>query len=264
MIHASIGHPAPTGLLAAYLRLAPALAVGLLVLLAARFSSQLAEAASIPGSVGIDYVAVMDAALRWLAGESPYLERQLQGPYPQTGATLADSGEYLYPPVALPFFAVFTFLPPIFWWALPAALSAAAFIRLRPAAWSWPPMVFLAMIGWSIPLVIQGNPTIWLAAAAFWAAIIAWPGPLILLKPTLAPFALLGIRRRSWWIALALLVVASLPFGAMWVDWYRAVTDMEGAGPLYSLGQYPLMLIPVIAWLARRREDDTTTSGTPS
>ena len=48
------------------------------------------------------------------------------------------------------------------------------------------------------------------------------PAVFALLKPSLAPFALFGASRRSWWIALAVLVAFSVPFGALWADWLAA------------------------------------------
>jgi hypothetical protein len=68
----------------------------------------------------------------------------------------------------------------------------------------------------------------------------------VLLKPSLFPFALLGIRDRSWWIALAIVIVGSLPFGSMWLDWITAVSNSTG-GLFYSLQDVPILLLPVIA-----------------
>ena len=80
--------------------------------------------------------------------------------------------------------------------------------------------------------------------------IYAWPSVFVLLKPSLAPFALFGIRHRSWWVALGAFGLVALAFLLMWPDY---VTVMRNAtnpnGLLYSLTDAPLMLVPLIAWL---------------
>ena len=60
-------------------------------------------------------------------------------------------------------------------------------------------------------------------AAAFAGVAWAWPSASLVLKPTLAPFALIGIRERSWWIAVGVLLLLSVPFGAMWADYLTAL-----------------------------------------
>ena len=199
--------------------------------------------------IACDYIALRDAAERWLAGGGFYLPSQLAGPY----ATTAPPGAppiIMYPPLALWLFVPFVFLPAVLWWIVPLGLAAYGLWRLRPAPWSWPLMAALAL--WPrVPEAVQnGNPAMWAAAFGFLALSRGWAGPLILFKPTLAPFALLGARHRRWWIALGLVGLAVLPFGAMWVD-YLAVERNSDAELWYLLHDYPLMLIPVVAWLGR-------------
>ncbi len=255
----------------AYGRLAVPLAAILAALAALRFGIMLAEAARQPGSIGIDLRTVIDGADRWLHGGSPFVARQLAGPYLQIGANSSDSGEFLYPPIALPFFALFTVLPSVVWWAAPAVLFSAGLLRLRPARWTWPVLAFLVLVGQSIPLLIAWNPTIWIVTFAIWAPFLGWTGPIVLLKPTVAPLALLGIRRRSWWVSAGLMAVACLPFGSLWGDWVTAVTNMKTNGPpglAFSLLQLPFLLIPVVAWLGRRdgprREPAAATTAVPA
>ena len=237
----------------AYVRLAAPLTLAILVFVAIRLSTEVAEAARSPGSIGIDFTTVTDAARRWLNGASPYLARQLSGPYQQIGANLADSGEMLYPPVALPFFAVFSVLPAFLWWAVPAFISAIALRRVRADRWTWPIIGLCLGATASIPLMIAGNPTIWIVAGALWAPSLGWPGPLMLIKPSVAPLALLGIRQARWWIGAGILGIACLPFGSLWVDWFRSIVDMRTGGPpgaLFSLYQLPFLSIPVIVAVA--------------
>ncbi len=239
----------------AYGRLAVPLAAILAALAALRFGVMLAEAVRSPGSIGIDYTTVIDGTNRWLHGGSPFVARQLAGPYLQIGANANDSGEFLYPPIALPFFALFTVLPGFLWWATPAVLFVTGMLRLRPARWTWPVLALLVLVGQSIPLLIAWNPTIWIVTFAVWAPSLGWTGPLVLLKPTVAPLALLGIRHRSWWIAAGLLAIACVPFGSLWADWLTAVANMKTngpPGPAFSLLQLPFLLLPAVAWLGRR------------
>jgi len=193
---------------------------------------------------GADFVLYRDAAARWLAGGPFYSPAQLEGPY------VIEHGAILYPPVALLLFAPFTLLPAVLWWAVPAVLVAWALWRLRPRPVAWP--IMAALIGFSpLPvLIVAGNPGLW--ALAFMAAGTALIGPsiLVLVKPSLAPFALFGVWRRRWWIWALAFGAVCLPFGSMWQDWLAALTN--SSGPVYYSGrEIGLMLIPIVAWAAR-------------
>ena len=75
------------------------------------------------------------------------------------------------------------------------------------------------------------------------------------MKPSILPFALIGIRTRGWWITAGILVVATLPLIPLIPDWLRAVVDARGPeGWLYSVKDLPLLMVPVIAYLGRTRE----------
>jgi hypothetical protein len=95
----------------------------------------------------------------------------------------------------------------------------------------------------------------WFAAFVALGTIYHWPSVLVLIKPTLAPFALVGIRHRSWWIALAALAVVSLVFLPMWQDWLAVTLNARGpyVSPFYSWQQVPLMLSPLVARWATTR-----------
>lgn len=193
---------------------------------------------------GTDFVLYRDAAARWLAGGPFYNPAQLAGPY------VIEHGAILYPPVALLLFAPFTLLPAVLWWAVPAGLVAGALWRLRPRPVAWP--IMAALVGFSpLPvLIVAGNPGLW--ALAFMAAGTALVGPsiLVLVKPSLAPFALFGAWRRRWWIWAGAFGAVCLPFGSMWQDWLAALAN--SSGPVYySVREIGLMLIPIVAWVAR-------------
>ena len=193
------------------------------------------------GYGGIDYALYMDATRRWLDGGSYFHPYQLAGPYP------IQMGDVLYPPNVLILFVPFTLLPAVLWWAIPLGITAAMIWRLRPAPVAWP---FIALCVFWPPFVariVAGNPVMWAMAAVALGFMIRWAFLGVLIKPSLFPFALLGVRDRNWWIGLAILVAISIPFGYMWVEWFVAVTNATGGGLLYSLQDVPILLLPVIA-----------------
>jgi hypothetical protein len=222
-----------------------------ILLLAAPIPS-LIEAFSRPavnGYGGIDYRLYMDATQRWLDGGPFYQPYQLEGPYTIT------PGDILYPPVALWLFVPFTFLPAALWWIVPIGVVSAVVLWLRPAPIAWP--VIALCIAWPATQVklITGNPVIWAVAAMALGCIYRWPSVFVLIKPSLFPFALFGIHRRSWWIGLAVFAALCLPFGAMWVDWLTTVVNSREGGLIYSIQEVPMLLLPLAAWWWRTRPD---------
>jgi hypothetical protein len=202
--------------------------------------------------VGVDFVLYRDVAARWLSG-GPYFEPyQIAGPYE------IRAGDVLYPPVGLLLFAPFAILPVAIawglWWALPIGATAWAIRRLAPRPEAWP--LIALCVAWPTTLLKTwtGNPVIWSMGAMALATIYAWPAVFALLKPSLAPFALFGANRRSWWVALAVLVAASVPFGGLWADWVASLANSRGGGVLYSTLEIPMLLLPLVAWLGRTRD----------
>lgn len=195
--------------------------------------------------LGVDYRLYRDDALRWLAGGQFYEARQLVGPYDIV------AGDVLYPPVGLWLFVPFTVLPAILWWAIPLVATAWAVRRLRPRPETWP-LLALCLAWPTTPLKVwTGNPVIWAVAALSLGVLYLSPSVFVLLKPSLAPFALFGAHRRRWWIALAVFVALCLPFGALWADWLASVENSRGGGLLYSALEIPMLLLPIVAWLGR-------------
>ena len=148
------------------------------------------------GYAGVDYRLYMDATTRWLNGGQFY-EAYQAAPY------VISAGDILYPPVALWLFVPFTMLPAVLWWAVPIGATIWALWRLRPGPISWP---FLALcVAWppTVVKIATGNPVIWSVAALAFGVIYFWPSVLVLIKPSLFPFALFGSNRRRWWLALS-------------------------------------------------------------
>ncbi len=106
---------------------------------------------------------------------------------------------------------------------------------------------------------VKSTTDIWALAGICAGLRYGWPAVLVLLKPTLAPFALIGINRPRWWIAAALLALASLPLLPIWADYLTAATNMT-INPDYSLGSLPLLLVAIVAWLGSRNPEATRPS----
>ncbi len=118
-------------------------------------------------------------------------------------------------------------------------------------------------MSWTVELVGNGNPTMWAAAAV--AMALRWPvaSPLVLLKPTLAPFALIGVGSRWWWAGAAAVMLASLAVLSLWPDWVRVMANARTVYPslLYSASSLPLLAIPVAAMLTATRTGADAPSG---
>ncbi len=225
-------------------------AIGLIVAFGvADLLEVLVNAPTLQRQVGVDYRLYMDAANSWLHGGGYFQPYQLAGPYQ------ISAGDILYPPVALLLFAPFTVLPAIAWWLIPAVALGWALRRLRPSRLAW---LFLGVCAlWpTTPLkVLTGNPVIWAVAALALGVVYAWPSVLVLIKPSLFPFALLGARTRRWWLALVVLVVVSLPFGSLWLDWVHSILNSQGGGIAYSTLEIPMLAFPLVAWLGRTQAE---------
>ncbi len=195
---------------------------------------------------GQDLEFYRNVAVRWLDTGVYYLPRQLDG-----SGSLTLNLDVLYPPSALFLFVPFVWLPAALWWVGPMAIVAASFARLRPAPWTWP--ILILSLAWprTAGAIVFGNSDLWFAAFVWAGAAFAWPGVLVSMKPTLVPFGMIGIRHRSWWIAAGVFVAVNLPLAALWVE-YPTVVRNAGLPLLYSIGNLPMFLAPVLAWLARR------------
>ncbi len=216
-----------------------------------------ANAATLRGQVGVDYRLYVDTAARWLASGTFFQPYQLSGPY------AISAGDILYPPVALVLFVPFTFLPAILWWLIPWAAVVWSVARLKPRRAAWPWLVACALWPTTPLKILTGNPVIWAVAALSLGVVYAWPSVLVLIKPSLFPFALFGAWSRRWWIALGVFLVLCLPFGSLWIDWVHSVLNSQGGGIAYSSLEVPLLGFPIVAWLGRSRTQKATVSSDP-
>ena len=192
-----------------------------------------------PHSFGEDYGYAILGAHRFLSGVPLYEPYQLAGPY------VTAPGDFMYPPTSLLLFVPFAFLPEALWYAIPLALLAYGIWRAKPGPWRRIGILWCLAFPSTITTVWTGNPVIWCAA------FLALGGPWsvgVLLKPSVFPFAFLGIRDRRWWVAMAGLGVVALLTLPACLDWLRVVVNARGpwSGLLYSLGNVPLLLAVVI------------------
>src|SRR4051812_4993102 len=198
---------------------------------------------------GADLRGYVEASRSWLAGDGFYLPRQLHGPY------AIELGDVLYPPTTLYLFIPFLLLPYQLWWVLAVGLLGFVVWSWRPALWADASILVCLAFPNQPVLYFRGAPVIVFAALVAAALRWKWPGALILLKPSILPFALIGIRTRGWWITAAILLVLPLPLIPLIPDWLRAVVDARSPeGWLYSVKDLPLLMVPVIAYLGRTRD----------
>jgi hypothetical protein len=160
----------------------------------------------------------------------------------------------LYPPTTIPLFAAFLVLPRILWWALPLAITACTVLRFKPSMLGWAVIAVCLAFPNTIVLVVYGNPAMWATAAIALALVTGqrWVSAFVLLKPSLAPLALIGVRDVRWWAVVAVPAIASLALIPVWHDYLIALTNLRGSDILYSVGDVPMALIPAAAWIARR------------
>lgn len=194
-----------------------------------------------------DLDVLREATERLFGGGSWFLDRQLHGPYERA------FGEILYPPVIAWLIVPWTVLPQWTFLVPPIAIVSWHLTEARPRAWTWPLIAF----GLTYPITLvhaaYGNPSLWIAAFVALGLRFGWPGALVLLKPSFLPFALIGIGTLRWWLCAALLGVASFPFITDTFAYPRVLLDWRGGNPLYSLQSVPLLLVPLVAWIGRRR-----------
>lgn len=204
-------------------------------------------------AVAIDYQTFVVFGQRFLDTGSMYLPAQVAGPFdsqplPHVPAVMPS----MYPPTAAYGFAALTVLPAFAWWAVPTAVLGCALYRWRPAYWSWPVLALLLCFPvWASTWAVGGS-AMWITAGVAAGLLWGWPAVLIVGKPMYAPLTLIGVRRRSWWLAAAVLALVSLPLIPEWID-YVAVVRNADLGGYGGLSEVPLLAWPVVAWLARDR-----------
>ena len=125
-------------------------------------------------------------------------------------------------------------------------------------------IIVLAAAGFVQGPVFWGTPVFWLVPVVAWGGLLGWPAPFVLLKPTLAPFALVGLRRpRGFLIGIVLLTVLSLPLIPLWWDWLAAVRNSD-LSLTYGIEQVALLLIPTLAVIGSTSPDARPRPASPA
>jgi hypothetical protein len=201
--------------------------------------------------IGYDLGIYVNRTRSWLDGEGFYRARQLAGPY------VIENGDSLYPPPAILLFLPWALgAPAVLWWLIPFAVVVLSLRKLRPPLWGWVLLVLPVLVyGRTLIAIILGNPSIWGFAAILAGAAYGWPALGALIKPVLAPFALIGAGRRSWWIGLAVVAVVALAFAPMWPDYGRALANAHNDREIwYVVGEIPTAaVLSIVAWALARR-----------
>lgn len=202
---------------------------------------------------GADYAVYMDGTRRWLSGGDLYRPFTV-----------------FYPPIALLVLVPMSYLPAASWWAIP--IGTIAYVLVRQCRSDWQRVALLAAVAdFALVPLASGNGSLWIAAGIVAGNRWGWPAALIVLKPNLAPWALVGIRRRRFWLVLAALALVSLLMLPMWFDWLHALQGWysspawsQGAPGLASGGEDYLtgLLSPPFAllWFATRAPDGPASS----
>ncbi len=229
-------------------RLVDPLLLGLTILIAIAGIALFVSAAF--GDVGIhiwglDVTHYLLGTQRWIDTGSPYWPAEVAAPFQYSLQT------FLYPPIALLLFAPFLVLPLVLWWA-PLPLVAWCLVSWRPARWTWPVIAAALAYPRLHLVIIVGNSDLWIWAAVALGLRLGWPAVLVVIKPTLLPLLAAGARHRSLYVALAVVALLCLPFGSLWIEWFHVAVNAP-AGLFYSIGSLPFLLMPVLAFAARRR-----------
>lgn len=208
--------------------------------------------ALVPGGheVGMDFLFYRGLGERWLADGTWYTPRQLAGPHEPL--LMVDN---LYPPSALPLIVALAVLPlpvaTVLWWAIPLGVLAYAAWRWRPGPWAWVAVLLLLMWPGSMSVLAYGNTNLWIAAGVAGGLLWGWPAALLVLKPTLAPLALVGVRHRSFWLAAGVLAVFGLLTLPLWLEYAQITLTVRGLPPSYILWGLPIVLAPLVMWRQR-------------
>ena len=206
------------------------------------------------GLIAVDLEIYLGYARRFLSEGSMYAETQ-SSPYvgqPYVSGPIPDDMPCLYPPAAIYLFAPFLVLPRIIWWLVPLGVMGHVLLRLRPARWTWPFIVAPLVTPEFAAGLATGNTGMWMVAAVAGGIEWGWPSIGVLLKPFLAPFALIGAGRRGWWIGLGIAIAISIPLIS---DWLAYPTIISNAGGLNydPLAYATMLLVPVFGWLGSGR-----------
>ncbi len=90
----------------------------------------------------------------------------------------------------------------------------------------------------------------WVAAGLAFAR-MGWPGVGGLVKPTLLPIVLAGVRSRSFWVAAAIFILIDVALVGLSIEYVAVVRNATGplATVIYSAGDLGIIGIGLVGWL---------------
>lgn len=200
-------------------------------------------------AIGNDLAFYVRISLRLFSGGYWYEDRELHGPF-----EFDYMYDVVYPPAAAWIFLPFNVVGIVGLWLIGTAAVVWLLREWRPAPWTWPVMALCLL--WPLTLLkgLAGTSSLFVMIAVGLGLRFSWPAAFIVLKPSFLPFSVIGSRKRSWWIAILVIIVASLPFLSDTLRYPQVILDMRNPrGSLYSLDDLPLILLPIVAWLGRTR-----------
>ncbi|MBF6605803.1 MAG: hypothetical protein IVW53_09515 [Chloroflexi bacterium] len=196
--------------------------------------------------LGLDWLGYRAGFDRLLATGSPYAPFELAGPF------TPEHLDFIHPPNFLVLVAPFAVLPHpidfILWDAIPIAVFC--YLLRGLVWWAWPAVAVLSMTNSLQYPILNGNSSLFLCAVFGLGIRFGWPVGLLAMKPTLAPLAIVGLRRPIPTAILAivpiLLTVPLIP------DYLTVLRNMQGVPISYSIANYSLIALAVLPWLAER------------
>jgi hypothetical protein len=166
------------------------------------------------------------------------------------------------PPMVYGLFVPLSVLPALLWWIVPLGVMAAVVWHYRPSIWGWVGILAaFAMWPHTWTAIQLGNPAMWIASLVALGTLWRWPAAFVLLKPTLLPFALIGVRSRWWWVACLVLVAVSVAMIPAWIEYVRVLRNLTGFEWTYSLHDVGFVLIPCVAWATSGTRSRMTLNG---
>jgi hypothetical protein len=198
--------------------------------------------------LGLDWLGYRAGFERLLATGTPYAPFELVGPF------TPEHLDFIHPPNALVLFAPFAILPQpldyILWIAIPVAIFGYL-LRDLPW-WAWPAVALLSTTNSLQYPILNGNSSLFMTAIFGLGIRYGWVVGLLAMKPTLAPLAIVGLRRskRTLLVAGTLAVVPILVTLPWLADYLTVARNMQGIPLTYSISNYSLIALAALPWLA--------------
>lgn len=202
--------------------------------------------------LGLDWLGYRAGVERLLASGTPYAPFELAGPF------VPEHLDFIHPPNALALFAPFAMLPKpldyILWIGIPIAIFC--FLLRRLPWWAWPAVALLSTTNSLQYPILNGNSSLFMTAIFGLGFRYGWVVGLLAMKPTLAPLAIVALRR-PWrtrtLVAAATLAVVPLVVTLPWLaDYLTVARNMQGIPLTYSISNYSLIALAALPWLADR------------